>query len=199
MANKVPFFLTGANAKINVNGKTMAYCSDVSYRIEVAHAAPTLLGMYEPASLEPLSYKVSGSFSIIRYMRDVKDYMKSEGYSVPKGVSDSGNGIGSMSSTNPARRTIYGNDGKLHEAFDPSILSLAVRFEIEIYQKLPRQKKSGEDVLAPVARLRDCRIVVSDFALNKRSVAIQRFSFQAIYADEDSFYADFSGFGQQFA
>jgi hypothetical protein len=51
----------------------------------------------------------------------------------------------------------------------------------------------------PVAKIRDARITASDFQIDKKSTAMQRFSFTALYADEDSFIADFSGDGQQFS
>ena len=100
MAGKVPFFLTGGNAKIKVNGVTLAFCTDLSYRIEVKHADPRILGMYEGHSIEPLSYRVSGSFTVIRYAAGVQEYIRSQGYQTPDRVSDYGNGIGAWSSKN---------------------------------------------------------------------------------------------------
>lgn len=47
MAGVKPMFLTGANAKIKVNGITLAYCTNLSYSVKVAHATPTVLGMFE--------------------------------------------------------------------------------------------------------------------------------------------------------
>ena len=198
MSKIAPFFLTGANAKIKLNGKTLAFCEEVAYRVEIKHAAPVVLGMYEPSSVEPLAYHVTGSLTIIRYMRDVAPYNIDRGSSVPAGVDPEGNGVGNMSSRNILRRTIAGSDGKVHEAMDPKALADAVRFEIEIYQKL-QDGPDGEKVVAPVARLRDCRITLADFRLNKKNPARQTFNFRAIYADEDSFTADMSGTGQQYA
>ena len=45
MSGMVPFFLTGANAKIRVNGRTMAFCTNVSYSTRVMHKNPKILGM----------------------------------------------------------------------------------------------------------------------------------------------------------
>ena len=91
MAGLKPFFLTGANAKIQVNNRTLAYCNNLSYSVQVNHASPRVLGMYEPTSIEPLSYLVTGSFTVIRYTADVKGNV---GGKTPNGVFEGGNGIG---------------------------------------------------------------------------------------------------------
>lgn len=58
---------------------------------------------------------------------------------------------------------------------------------------------SGPNIdLIGVANIRNCRITQADFSINKKGVATQRFNFVALYVDEDSFVADFSGVGQQF-
>ncbi len=49
----VPFFLSGANAKILIGGKTVAYATDVTYSISVKHGAPRLLGKFEVESIQP--------------------------------------------------------------------------------------------------------------------------------------------------
>ena len=193
MAKLAPFFLTGANAKVRVNNKTIAFCQDVSYRVRVPHAEPTLLGMYEPANLEPLSYKVEGSFTIIKYTRDVASIMKSEGKKVPHGVQDEGNGVGKWGPDDVLARNGLGTtDGQAHRSLNPADLDEAVGFDIEIYQKLSGGRQCA------VARLRSCRIELAGFTLNKRGVATQQFTFKALYADEDTFTADMSGRGQNF-
>lgn len=193
MAKLAPFFLTGANAKIKLNGKTLAYCTNVSYSIEVPHAAPTLLGNYEATSLEPLSYKVNGGFVVIRYVKDVKSVLESQGYKTPTNTVNTGNGIGEWGPDDIFRRNgIVSSDGQAHKSLDPSQLDSSVMFDIEIYQKV-----AGGGQCA-VARFRNCRINKSHFTLEKKSPAVQSFAFQAIYADEDSFLANQSGQGQQF-
>lgn len=67
-----PFFLTGANAKIIVNNVTLAFATDISYRIDIKHATPRVLGMYEAQEVQPMMYAVSGSFTIIRYAKGLK-------------------------------------------------------------------------------------------------------------------------------
>ena len=195
MAGLAPFFITGANAKIVLNGKTLAFCTDLSYSVEIAHATPTLLGNYEPANLEPLSYKVTGTFTIIRYVADLVSVYKSAGISIPNGASDTGNGVGAWgSSGSNLGSALSGNitGGQANKSLDPAAFDSSVKFDIQIYQKM-----SSGDPYA-VSQLRGVRITRADLTMNKRSATMQRFNFSALYADEDSFLANASGQGQQF-
>lgn len=195
MAGMRPFFLTGANAKVKVNNVTLAYCTNLSYSVQVNHATPTVLGMYEPTGVEPLSYKVTGTFSIVKYTADAANNIQGKN---PDGVSERGNGIGSWGPNGLGSRIAGGfnldaTDGRTYDNLDPSKLDKATGFEIYVYQKL------DDGDLQSVARIREARITRADMSLNKGSVATQTFQFTAVYADEDTFVADFSGRGQQFA
>ena len=107
-----PFFLTGANAKIKVNGVTLAYCSALSYSVIVNHATPKVLGMYEASSLEPLGYEVTGSFTVIRYIADATELAGR-----PAGASDKGNGIGTWRNDNSFAEFTSG--GRAHQNLNP--------------------------------------------------------------------------------
>jgi len=195
MAGMKPFFLSGANAKIRVNGKTLAYTTNLSYSIQVNHATPRVLGMYEPTSVEPLSYVVTGSFTVARYVADIRDDV---GGTAPNGASDRGNGLGGWGPDSTIGKFAKGFDikkgvdGRAYENLDPSRMNKATSFNIEVYQKFDGGQRS-------VANIRDARITRADFNIGSKNVASQTFNFTALYADEDSFRADFSGNGQQFA
>jgi len=196
MAGIRPTFITGANAKVRVNDKTLAFCTDLSYSVQVLTQTPKILGMYEGSSVEPLGYTVSGSFSVIRYAKDVK---KSVGGNPAPHLAgnDAGNGIGNMGAAwggtlgDFLAKNGVGNDGRANEALDPSKFQNSVTFDIQVYQKTP----NGD---IGVANIRNVRITQADFQLTKKGAAVQRFNFVALYADEDSFVADFSGTGQHF-
>lgn len=232
MSKVKPFFVTGASAKIKVNGRTLAFCTDLSYSVQIITQTPKVLGMYEGTSVEPLGYSVSGSFNIIRYVKNAKSSVGTN--STPSGTvakNDAGNGVGNWGGTwggdNQGSRDLFarlgiGNDGRANEALDPSRLENGTSFDIQIYQKVPNGQfasngiqnaiRGATDVLAGgtdlgnrpstdligVANIRNCRITQADFAISKRSLAMQRFSFVALYVDEDSFVADMSGVGQKF-
>ena len=193
MAGIKPFFLVGALAKIKVNGTTLAYCTGLSYSVQINHATPTVLGMYEPSAVEPLSYKVTGSFSIIRYIADIKTDIGS----APNGASERGNGIGGWGPDGTLKRLAAGfdikkgADGRAYEAMNPAKLSKSTTFNIEVYQKFEGGQRS-------VANIRNVRITRADFNMGVKTAATETFNFTALYLDEDSFRADFSGRGQQF-
>lgn len=193
MAGMKPFFLTGANAKIKVNHRTLAYCMNLSYSVQINHATPRVLGMYEPTSVEPLSYVVTGTFTVVRYAADIKGNV---GGTSPQGTFEGGNGIGNWGPDGVGKRLAEGfdlsaTDGRAYDNLNPKKLEKSTGFEIYVYQKI-----NGGD--QSVARIRDARITKADFNLSKKSAATQTFHFTALYADEDSFIADFSGMGQQF-
>jgi hypothetical protein len=220
MSGIKPFFITGANAKIRVNDKTLAFCTDLSYSVAILTQTPKILGMYEGSSVEPLGYTVSGSFTVIRYAKDAKANIGN----APKGtaVNDAGNGVGNWGGVwggtagDILARNGVGNDGRANEALDPSKFANSTTFDIEVYQKTPNNGDQTQGAVADllnilgggnnsssgnaigVAKIRNCRITQADFNLTKKGTATQRFSFVALYVDEDSFVADFSGQGQQF-
>lgn len=230
MAGVRPTFITGANAKVRINGKTLAFCTDLSYSVQVLTQTPKILGMYEGSSVEPLGYSVSGSFTVIRYAKDIKS---SAGGKTAPGLAgnDAGNGVGNWGGVwggtvgDFFARNGVGNDGRANEALDPSKFQNSVTFDIEVYQKVANAgDNQGADAIAGraaasvldtlgggnnlfgesvgnaigVAKIRNCRITQADFSLTKKGAAVQRFNFVALYVDEDSFVADFSGLGQQF-
>ena len=197
-----PFFLTGANAKIKINNQTLAYCTNLSYSVKVNHATPRVLGMYEATSIEPLSYIVTGSFTVIRYIADVKGQTGTS----PNGVNEGGNGVGNMGPDGLGKRlsagfSLSGTDGRTYDNLNPGKLDKSTGFEIYVYQKLETSTNTEGDKIRgvqSVARIRDARITQADFSLSKNTAASQTFQFTAVYADEDSFKADASGRGEQF-
>lgn len=206
MAGKTPFFLTGGNARILLNNKTVAYATNVTYRVSVKHASPRVLGRFEVEVVQPLAYEVTGSLSIIRYGRGLQGYFSDHG---PDNVDNAGNSVGSygLSSFGGALGSALGLpttdgqfDGSPDDAFNPSRFFQSKMFNIEIRQKLPKKDMSsvGKEE-TPVAVLRDCRFEDMQFELNKRGVATLNLTFRARYADDDSFIARKSGVGQEFS
>ena len=192
MANVAPFFITGANCKLKVNGVTLAFATNLSYTVSIPHAKLRMLGSYEANSLEPLSYDVGGSFTVIRYVSDLKKTYDNKGLASPGGVSDLGNGIGSWTriGEKSAAFKAFGNmtDGRADQSLNPASLQDGTTFDIEIYQTLADGESLG------VARLRNARIVQAGSQIGKRGNMLQTFQFFAQYLDEDSFIADQSSF-----
>jgi len=140
MAGLKPFFLTGGNARILLNHKTVAYATDVTYRISVKHATPRVLGRFEVEVIQPLTYDVMGTLSIIRYGRGLQGFV---GDGAPHGTDNRGNSIGSYGAASAGGAigsalglpTVDGQwDGKADEAFNPSRFFQSMMFNIEIRQ-----------------------------------------------------------------
>jgi len=192
MAGQVPFFLTGANAKIKVNGVTLAFVSNLSYNVDVPHFAPKVLGVYEGDTLEPLGYSIRGQFSVIRYLEGSK---KTAGEGTVRNVDNSGNGLGSWTVNRDeemdtlARTLGSPGDDRAWQNLDPSSFANGTSFDIEVHQKI-------KNILSPAFRLRGVRITGVQGTLSKKEVYGQTFSFQAQYFDDDSLIADPSGQGQ---
>ncbi len=213
MANIKPFFVTGSNCKIKVNGVTLALATDLSYSVTINHQSMKVLGLYEADTQEPLAYSISGLFTLIRYIEG----MKNINGACPTGVHNNGNGIGSFTNNDVIGNTVgnFSNEGNAHESLDPSKLSQSTSFDIEIYQKVPGAKEefnvadflqgrqagfnrgSNANSLG-ISRLRDCKITGVVTNIGKRGLMTQTFSFVANYLDEDSFLSSASGLGQQY-
>jgi hypothetical protein len=143
VADKKSFFLTGANAKILLNNKTVAFATDVSFRVSVKHASPRVCGRFEVEVHQPLAYDVEGSLTIIKYGRGMKEYL---GPASPSDASNEGSGIGSYKKASTLGAiggalgfpTADGQfDGAADEAFIPARLFQSKMFDIEIRQKVP--------------------------------------------------------------
>lgn len=120
------------------------------------------------------------------------------GGGAPGGVSTDGNSIGGWHAEqggiiNQSIGNPFGggaDDARTNQSLDPGKLNKAMMFDIEIRQQAGGRTEGG------IARIRNCRITLADFSLSKRSLAKEKFNFEAQYLDEDSFIASMSGIGQ---
>jgi hypothetical protein len=204
MSGIKPFFVTGTKIRIVLNGKTMAFATDFAASVQIMTQTPHVLGMYEGSSVEPLGYNVSGSFSIVRY---VKNAQANIGGTPPNGVApaDGGNGVGAWGNTAagvvgglaglggglPGIGRASAQDGRADEALNPATYNQGTTFDIEVYQDNPNGDPLG------VVRIRSARISQADFSVNKKNPGMDRFAFVGLYMDTDSIYAQSSGGGQQ--
>jgi hypothetical protein len=176
MSGLKPSFVTGANAKIQLAGKTMAYAQDVSYSVTVSTIPVETMGRYEVVNHEPVAYFVEGSLSVVRYTSNS---------SAMAGSADAGNSINQWG-TDTALST--GTPGLM---FNPGQLTASSTFDISIFQK--GAISSGATVDTSVVKLRECRFTSKGGQLDKRGILVERFSFNAIYLDDEGTDAEPSG------
>jgi hypothetical protein len=192
MAGIVPSFITGANAKLKIGNLTLAFATDLSYQITTNSIPVRAMGMIEVAAYEPVSYTVSGTFSVVRYTRDaasadvvlsrlvaetnaatgettqvLKSYIA--GKQIP-GASANGNSIHQW---NDSRA------GNIGRHVDPGSVLKSLTFDIEVFSK---QRDNNTEL---ILKLRDCRISSKSGALTKKGLMVDNFSFNAILTDND--------------
>lgn len=227
MAATKPTFITGATAKVRLNGKTLAFCQDFSCSVQVITKTPKVLGKYEGDSVEPLGYMVSGSFTVIRYAKGIRKALGDGRFPNGLAENDAGNGVGNWGTAWGEKpgdifaRNGIGNDGRAHEALDPSKFNTGTTFDIQIYQKVAvgagtssgNFLRNATDVLSGgsidergiagpgndrtvdylgVMNIRKARITQADFNISKKAPAVERFNFVALYVDGDGFVANAS-------
>jgi hypothetical protein len=201
MAGSIPLFVTGANAVIKIGKTTLAYCNNLSYSLQIKHVKPHVLGMYEPTSVEPMSYEIGGQFSLVKIVAGLRafyeDHSPNSVVSESEwiGVPNQGTGVGSINDIPDisTKNLIHGTNQELEQHFDPRLLNTGAFFTIDIYQKIGTGDKPN---LVPFAQIRGCRITGLQSSLQKGSPIHEVISFDALYLDTDTFLANTSGVGQ---
>lgn len=188
MAGIKPSFVTGANAKIKLAGKTFAYASDVSLQIQVDTIAIETMGRYEPVTNEPIAYAVGGDLSIVRYTSQVGIANNGAGGNMIPSAKNTGNGLGNVEG--------IGGSSKLSDHMNPGNLIVSTTFDIDVYQKVGTAQANGAATVTDTSKIfsiKDCRFRSMSTGLNKRNILVERYSFVGVLADNDSFTAYGSG------
>ena len=175
MAGQKTALVTGSNAKIVVNGVTLAYATDFQYGVAVDTVPVEVMGRYEVLANEPISYTIAGSFSVVRYTKGAAG-------SNLEGSKATGNGIANWGSAS----------GIMSDQVNPADILASQTVDIELYRKT-----QDSTTLAfgseKVKKIRDARVTRMGGSINKRGVLVEQFQFVAILADDDSFAAGNSG------
>lgn len=175
MSGMKPGFITGANAKIKMFGKTIAYCADVAYNITVQTIPIESMGKYEVHSNEPVAYSVDGSFSVIRYTKRASS--GTDGGKIADVASGKGN--------DPSQVADGASKASMH--LNPAKLLASQTFDLEIFEK----SATGE---ASVTKVVDCRLTRRGMSLNKRGVMVDNYAYVGIlHIDSDAATTDQTG------
>lgn len=156
-----PGFITGASARVAVFGKTFAYATDVSYNVQVEMLPIETMGRYEAHSNEPIGYRVSGSFSLIRYSK----------YASVANIEN----VADNKTNAPADV-----DARMKAQLDPSQLLLSETFNMEIFQRAATTATATTTEQKTVMMLTDCRITSRSGSLNRRGVMVENYAFVGI-------------------
>jgi hypothetical protein len=193
MANQVPTFITGANAKITVDGVTFAYASDVSYQVVVDTIPIETMGRYEAVTNEPVNYTVTGDLSVVRYTSLANNTAHT--------ASSKGNGLGNVTGVSGETQSFQ---------MDPGNMLTSSSWDLVVYQKYATAAGlTGTSAIAGgtadaaaiatgvsqlgVIKITDCRFNRKTAGINKRGILVDRLSFVGILASDESFAASASG------
>lgn len=155
MSGLVPSFATGSNLAIYLDGKPIAFATNLSFSDSVPHAAIGGIGSYSYSALEPLAYTVNGSFSITRY-----SHLSVAGAALKPG----------RTRTSTKADPQDGNSMLMSKFFNPLALMLSKTFDIVVYDRAkdaPPVGTTGQlaqdsDIFA-VFKIEDCRL--SDYSI----------------------------------
>lgn len=175
MAGIKPTFITGAKAIVRVYGKALAFCSDVSYNVNVQHIPVEALGIFEIISNEPVSYNVDGTFSVIRYA-------KVEGQVNPLQNFANALNEGDIPS-NTASGIVDESGNSLKQHIDPAQIINSTTFDMEVMEK--NGTDGGTEVdNQTFFKITDCRITRRGSSLNKRGLLVDNYAFVGILASD---------------
>jgi hypothetical protein len=176
MALRQAGMVNGANAKIKLGGKTLAYAVDFQYNVETSVVPVEVIGRVEVISHEPIAMSVGGSFTIARYTKAMVDVNRTL-----KDAAAGGNGVGKLAAGSAA-------DGDMSGAFNPAKVFSSSTVDIVIYQRKPGADGSRPAVdFDEFMKITDCRLTRLSGSLNKRGILQETYGFVGVMYDDESF------------
>lgn len=184
MADKKTSLITGSNAKIKINGVTLAYAVDVQYDVSVATIPVETMGRYEVLANEPIATTVAGSFTVVRYTKAAYDGKIS-------GAAANGNGIGNWGTRAGGEGAATSGKG-LSTHVNPGDILTSTTVDIDLYRKSVNDPTAAAGVEL-FKKIYDARITRMAGSVNKRGILMETFQFVAEMIDDDSFTKKQSG------
>ena len=170
MAGVKPGLITGSNAKLKFDGKTLAYATDVQYSVDTAVIPVEVMGHFEVIANEPIAITVAGSFTVVRYAKGAA--IAAGDSSTLPGASANGNGIGQLGGP------------KQKDAFNPKNILQSSTVDMDIFQKAIGP--NGTESSNAIVKIIDCRLTRMSGSVNKRGVLTEGYSFVGrLFQDDD--------------
>jgi len=173
MAAVKPGFITGANARIKLGGRTLAYCTDLSFTVDVATIPIEVIGTYEVKSYEPVAYAVAGAFSVVRYTANDK---------LKINANKAGNSAHLIGGKTPA------TDGtSIGTHLNPGQILTSSTFDMEIQQGTAQaavDTTGDATTVTSVFKIQDCRVVRRGSSVSKRGVMVDSYQFVGVMAGD---------------
>ncbi len=168
MAGIKSTFVVGARAKVKIDGKTLAFATNVNYTVDVAHIPVEVLGSYEVVAYEPVGYRVNGTLTVVRYTANGNATRTD-------GADDQGNSVFKMGTA--------ANAARAPAAFNPGNLILSETFEVEIYDRRDGDKANDGQKFVTI---QDARFERRSGGLNSKGLLEEQYSFNGILMHDDA-------------
>jgi hypothetical protein len=186
MADKQTSLITGSNAKIKINGVTLAYAVDFQYNTDVSTIPVEVMGCYEVKANEPISVMINGSFTVVRYTKAAKAGSISN-------AAANGNGIGNWGTKTGGETAATANmNNGISSHFNPKDILTSKTVDIEAYQKFKNSPSAAADSTL-IKKINNARVIRMSGSVNKRGILMETFQFVAETMDDDSFTSAPSG------
>jgi hypothetical protein len=147
--------------KLSIDGKVLAYGTNISFSDDVTTAPVGGLGSYSYDTLEPTSYAARGSFSLIRYTEDAKKSLTNITTNAP---------------VLPSRLNNVNDNGAMKHLmpthFNPTSLLTSSTFNIEIYE--------GSGSSDKIFTLKDCRMIGYSITFTPGQLVSENIGFMCI-------------------
>jgi hypothetical protein len=153
-----------------MDGKTLAFATNLSWSDDVAHAAVGGIGSFSYDALEPLQYLARGSFSLMRYGSAARNSIAAASAPARTSAGSPGNDGNSMLSTN---------------SFNPSALLLSRTFDIDIYERKDTSGVGASD-LKKTFTIRDCRLTSYSITFTPGQLVSENIGFICIQAVDET-------------
>jgi len=168
MAGIKPTFMVGARAKIKIDEKTLAFATNVSYTVDVAHVPVEVLGSYEVVAYEPVGYRVNGTLTVVRYTANGNTTRVDE-------TVGEGNSVFKMGSA--------ANAARAPAAFNPGNLILSETFQIDVYDRRDGTKTNDGQKFVTIS---DARFERRSGGINAKGLLEEQYSFNGILMHDDA-------------
>jgi len=168
MAGIKSTFVVGARAKVKIDGKTLAFATNVNYTVDVAHIPVEVLGSYEVIAYEPVGYRVNGTMTVVRYTANGNTTRVDE-------ATNDGNSVFKMGTA--------ANAARAPAAFNPGNLLLSETFEVEVYDRRDGIKSNDGQKFVTI---QDARFERRSGGLNAKGLLEEQYSFNGILMHDDA-------------
>ena len=173
MSGIIPSFLSSAKLVIRIDGRTMAYATNLSISDRMSVAPVGGIGAYNADALEPLQYSVSGSFAITIYdeasLKALNEISANKSL-VPNRVTD-----------HIPTNNFSGNSMFSQNFFSPVHLMISRSIDIDVYERTAPGQSTAEKI---TYKIYDARLTSYSLTFTPGSLMQEQIGFIAMKMED---------------